>query len=74
MNGGSNSVPVHTLDGSYGPYDHIWHLWGRREERNSKRARKNIRVYARREPIDAMRQLGEKVASTLVRGWGVYGE
>ena len=37
------------------------------------KARENILVYARWEPIDldAMRQLGETLTSTLVRGRGV---
>ena len=56
-------------------YGHISHLRGERDrgEIESVRAKINISnmLPVCCEPIDAIRQLGEKVASTLVRGRGV---
>ena len=40
----------------------IVHVWGMREEQNSKRARKKISNKAPREPMDAMCQNGFKMA------------
>ena len=42
------------------------HVWGMREEQNSKRARKKISNKAPREPMDAMCQMGLKWLSELL--------
>ena len=47
------------------------HVWGMREEQNSKRARELFSNKAPREPMDAMRQMGLKWLSELLhtRTW-----
>ena len=42
------------------------HVWGMREEQNSKRAREKISNKAPQEPMDAMRQMGVKWLSELL--------
>ena len=67
MDGGPNP------NGSYGPYDYITSMGNACGAKLKARARKYSRICSRppREPMDAMRQWGEKVVSTLLRGRGV---
>jgi hypothetical protein len=44
---------------------------GKAVEKHSLQDLRDIDEYAHREPMDAMRQWGEKVVSTLLRGRGV---
>ena len=76
MSGGSITASqrapqmAHITYGSYGHIASLGKACGAALE--ARKASKNILVYARREPVDAMRQSGEnKVASTLARGRGV---
>ena len=73
MFGVSNTVPDRPKNGSYGQYVRITSkIYGECVRSQIKSARAKIfSNYASREPIDAMRQWGEKVNFTLVRDRGV---
>ena len=71
MNGGSNSgqrVSQSVPNGSYGPYDHITSIGNACGAKLKAHARKYSRICSPGANGHYMRQWGEKVVSTLLRG------